>query len=124
MIDDRIQVDLALEVGSRDDVLDLDLRLLEDLLATLTDYVRDRADRLFYLLHALPAGADDLAGAEQQDGGLGLLESVNHARELLGFVLGPVEGQGDQLQVEFVTQAGGGHYVLDSYSRHGCIYSI
>ena len=82
---DRVQVDFALEVRARYDVLDLDLRLHRDLLSALADLTGDGVDRFLDLVQALRAGADDLPGAEEEDRRLRLLEAVDEARELLRF---------------------------------------
>src|SRR5208283_1119655 len=96
---DRGQVDLALQVRGRDDVLNLDLRVEEDLLTSLADHLRDDPDRLVHLPLALPAGADDLPRAEQEDSGPGLLEPVDYPGELFGLVLRAIEGDSDRVQV-------------------------
>src|SRR5580700_7664180 len=79
---DDVEVDLTSEVRRRDDVLDLDFRVLRDLLAGFPDLRGDRTDRVVDLLPALPAGADRLPGVEQEDRRLRRLHPVDEPREL------------------------------------------
>src|SRR5579871_274475 len=110
---DGVEVDLRLEVGARDDVLDLDLGVGLDPLAALADLLGDDGDGVLHLLHALPAGADDLAGPEEEDRGLRLLQPVDDARELIGLVLGAFQMERDRLEIELVREGEGRHHILD-----------
>jgi len=65
------------------------------------------------LLDALGPGADYLSGAEYQGGGLGLVQVVHKARELLGLVFHPVQGHGNKPQVEGLSQGRGCYHVFD-----------
>src|SRR3990172_2356203 len=110
---DRVEVDLRAEVARGDDVLHVDDRVLLDLDAGGLDLLRDRVDGDAHMLEALRAGAHDLAAAEEQGGGLGLLQAVDEARELLRLVLRAAEGKGDGLQVQLMPERGRRHDVLD-----------
>src|SRR6266540_4137401 len=116
---DRIEVDLGAEVRRGDDVLDLDLRILRDRDAGGLDLLRDQLDRHLNVLEALRAGADDLPAAEQQDGGLRILDPVDEAGELLRLVFGAAEGEGDRLEVELVPEGSRRDDVLDPELGHG-----
>src|SRR5439155_16462661 len=116
---DRVQVDLSPQVGRRDDVLDLDLRILLDRDASGLDLLRDDLDRLLDMFEALRPGADDLAAPEQEGRGLRLFEAVDQTRELLGLVFRTAEGQGDCLEVELLPWAGRSDQVLNfDFSYH------
>src|SRR6266571_5111088 len=115
---DRVQVDLGAEVRRGDDVLDLDLRILRDRDARGLDLFRDQLDCHFDVLEALRAGADDLPAAEQQDGGLRILDPVDEAGELLRLVFGAAEGEGDRLEVELVPEGSRRDDVLDPELGH------
>src|SRR6266571_3963281 len=115
---DRVQVDLGAEVRRGDDVLDLDLRILRDRDARGLDLFRDQLDCHFDVLQALRAGADDLPAAEEQDGGLRILDSVDEAGELLRLVLGAAEGEGDRLEVELVPEGSRRDDVLNPELGH------
>ena len=93
---DRIEIDLALQVGGRDDVLDLDLRMKRDPLAPLPDAVGDDPQGGFHLFPTLPAGADDLPRMEEEHRGLRVAQPVDETGEAGGLVLGPFEGAGDR----------------------------
>jgi hypothetical protein len=54
---------------------------------------------------------------EQEERGLGLLDPVDKARELVWLVLRPVQGQGQDLQVKLFGDQGGCDYVLDLVRR-------
>src|SRR5271170_313848 len=110
---DRVQVDLALEVRARDDVLDLDLGLHVDLLTALLDLGGDGVDRLLDLVHAFCTGADDLARPEEQDRRLRLLQSVDQTGKLLGLVFRAIQPERDRLQVELVPEGSRRYDVFD-----------
>src|SRR6266511_6051013 len=116
---DRVEVDLGAEVRRGDDVLDLDLRVFRDRDARGLDLLRDQLDRHLDVLEALRARAHDLPAAEQQDGGLRILDPVDQAGELLRLVLGAAEGEGDRLEVELVPEGSRRDDVLDPELGHG-----
>src|SRR5437879_12336131 len=80
---DRVQVDLGAEVRRRDDVLDLDLRVLLDRDAGRLDLLRYQLDRRLHVLDALRAGADDLPAAAPEDRRLRLLDQVHEPGDLI-----------------------------------------
>src|SRR2546422_1960421 len=110
---DRVQVDFSPEVRRGDDVLDLDHRILFDRDAGRLDLLRDHVDRGLDVLEALRPGAHDLPAAEQERRRLGFLQAVDESRELLRLVFGPSEGEGDRLEVEFLSEGGRGDDVLN-----------
>src|SRR2546427_52819 len=115
---DRVQVDLRAQVAGRDDVLDLDHGVLLDRDPGRLDLLRDRVDRSLHVVQALRARADDLAAAEEQGRRLRLLQPVDQARELLGLVFRPAEGEGDRLEVELPAKGGRRDDVLNLYFGH------
>src|SRR2546425_913216 len=90
------------------------LQLLRNLLNGLLD------------IRGLPgARADDFPAAEQERRRLGFLQSVDESRELFRLVLRPSEGEGDRLEVEFLSQGRRGDDVLNldfgqSYTTSRC----
>src|SRR2546428_33085 len=116
---DRVEVERGAEVRGRDDVLDLDLRVLLNRDAGRLDLLRDEVDRGLDVLEALRAGADDFTAAEQEDRGLRLLDAIDEAGELLRLVLGATEGEGDRLEVELAPEGGRRNHVLDPEVGHG-----
>src|SRR3989442_1667946 len=122
---DCVQVDLRSEVGGRDDVLDLDHRILFDRDAGRLNLLRNHVDRGLDVLEALRPGAHDLPASEQERRGLRLLQPVDEPGELLRLVFGPPEGEGDRLEVEFLSQGRRGDDVLNldfgqSYTPSRC----
>src|SRR3989475_656785 len=122
---DRVQVDFSPEVRRGDDVLDLDHRVLLDRDAGRLDLFRDHVDCGLDVLEALCARADDFPAAEQERRRLGFLQSVDESRELFRLVLRPSEGEGDRLEVEFLSQGRRGDDVLNldfgqSYTTSRC----
>src|SRR6058998_1630468 len=118
---DRVEVERGAEVRGRDDVLDLDLRVLLNRDAGRLDLLRDEVDRGLDVLEALRAGADDFTAAEQEDRGLRLLDAIDEAGELLRLVLGATEGEGDRLEVELAPEGGRRNHVLDPEVGHGSL---
>src|SRR2546422_299980 len=116
---DRVEVERGAEGRGRDDVLDLDLRVLLNRDAGRLDLLRDEVDRGLDVLEALPAGADDFTAAGQEDPGLRLLDAIDEAGELLRLVLGATEGEGDRLEVELAPEGGRRNHVLDPEVGHG-----
>src|SRR3989454_7455354 len=110
---DGVQVDLRSEVRGGDDVLDLDYRILFDRDAGRLDLLRDHVDRGLDVLEALRPGAHDLPASEQERRGLRLLQPVDEPGELLRFVFGAAEGEGDRLEVELLSEGGRGDDVLN-----------
>src|SRR5881392_3659725 len=110
---DRVQVDLCPEVRGRDNVLDLDLRVLLDWDPGSLDLLRHDLDRLLHVLEALRPGAADLAAAEEEGRGLRLLQAVDQPGELLRLVLRAAEGEGDGLEVQFLAEGGRCDHVLN-----------
>src|SRR5437899_3297579 len=116
---DRVEVERGAEVRGRDDVLDLDLRVLLNRDAGRLDLLRDEVDRGLDVLEALRAGADDFTAAEQEDRGLRLLDPIDESGELLRLVLGATEGEGDRLEVELAPEGGRRDDVFDPEVGHG-----
>src|SRR2546422_3557449 len=84
---DRVQVDLRAQVRRRDDVLDLDLRVLLDRDPRGLDLLRDGVDRGLHVLEGLRARAYDLPAPEEERGGLRLLQTADEPGDLLRLVL-------------------------------------
>src|SRR5207245_10583753 len=116
---DRVEVERGAEVRGRDDVLDLDLRVLLNRDAGRLDLLRDEVDRGLDVLEALRAGADDFTAAEQEDLGLRILDAIDEAGELLRLVLGATEGEGDRLGDELEPEGGRRSSVIDHEDVHG-----
>src|SRR5436309_10602004 len=110
---DGVQVDFRSEIRGGDDVLDLDHRILFDRDAGRLDLLRDHVDRGLDVLEALRPGADDFPASEEERRGLRLLQPVDEPRELLRLVLGAAEGEGDRLEVEFLSEGRRGDDVLN-----------
>jgi len=110
---DGVEVQLAAEVGRRDDVLDDDLGVVLHLDGELAELVEDDSEALVDVVGGLRAGADDLSGAEDECGALGVLSAVDEPRELLGVVVGALEVHRDALEVELLADAGGGDHVFN-----------
>ena len=66
------------------------------------------------VLGDLRAGADHLAGSEEQDDDLGVVQPVDESGELLGLVLDllQTEGDGDRVEVDLLLEVGGCDDVL------------
>src|SRR2546427_12182489 len=116
---DRVEVERGAEARGRDDVMDLDLRVLLNRDARRLDLLRDEGERGLDVLEGLRAGADDFTAAEPEDRGLRLLDAIDEAGELLRLVLGATEGEGDRLEVELAPEGGRRNHVLDPEVGHG-----
>ena len=75
----------------------------------------DLVDGTRDVLGDLRAGADHLAGSEQEDDHLGVIEPVDETGELLGLVFDLLESEcdGHGVEVDLLLQVGGGDDVLD-----------